>query len=75
LAPDIATVLREIVETEVLPSLQKIFVEELKPSVPLGVFQENIGQFIAARELSGHSITISVWNRPWYERKRRRQEV
>ncbi len=61
-APGIATALQEIVGTEVLPSLQKILVEELGPSGP---FQENIGQFIAARQLSGHSITISVWNRPY----------
>ncbi len=69
-APVIATFLREIVGTEVFPSLQKILVEELEPSGPLEVFQENIGQFIAARELSGHSITISVRRRPWYERER-----
>ncbi len=60
-APAIATALQEIVGTEVLPSLQKILVE-LEPSGPFEVFQENIGQFIAARELSGHSITISVWD-------------
>src|SRR6266403_705945 len=59
----IATALGELVGTEVLPSLQKILVEEIEPSGPLEVFQENIGQFIAARQLSGHSITISVWNR------------
>jgi len=58
-APGIAAPLQEIVGTEVLPSLQNIFVEGLEPSGP---FQENIGQFVAARELSGHSITISVWN-------------
>jgi len=26
---------------------------------PSGPFQENIGKFVAARELSGHSVTIS----------------
>ena len=56
-APRIAAALREIVAT--LPSLQNIFVQGLEPSGP---FQENIGQFVAARELSGHSNTISVWN-------------
>ncbi len=60
-APGIATALQEIVGTEVLPSLQNIFVKELES---LGPFQENIGQFLAVRELSGHSITISVWDRP-----------
>ena len=58
-APGIAAALQEIVGTEVLPSLQNIFVEGLEPSGP---FQEDVGQFVAARELSGHPITISVWN-------------
>jgi len=53
--PGIAAALQEIVGTEVLPSLQNIFVDVREPS---GLFQENIGQFVAARELSGHSITI-----------------
>ena len=44
--------------TEVLPSLQNIFLEELKPSGP---FQKNIGQFVASRQLSDHPITISRW--------------
>ena len=59
-APGIAAALQEIVGTEVLPSLQNIFVEGLEPSGP---FQENIGQFVAARQLSGRPIAISVWNR------------
>jgi len=58
-APGIAASLQEIVGTEVLPSLQNIFVEKLEPS---RLFQESIGQFVAAREFSGHPITISVWN-------------
>jgi len=53
--PGIAVALREIVGTEVLPSLQSIFVDGLEPPGPL---QENIRQFVAARELSGHSIII-----------------
>jgi len=60
-APGIAATLQEIVGTEVLPILQNIFVEGLEASGP---FQENIGQFVAARELSGHSITIFVWDGP-----------
>ncbi len=59
-APGIAAALQEIVGTEVLPSLQNIFVEGLEP---LGPFRENIGQFVVTRELSGQSITISVWDR------------
>ncbi len=60
-APGIAAGLQEIVGTEVLPSLKNIFVEKLEPSGP---FQERIEQFVAVRELSGHSITISVWDGP-----------
>jgi hypothetical protein len=62
-APGIAAALQELVGgriTEVLPSLQNIFVEGLEPSGP---FQENIGQFVAARQLSGHPIAISVWDK------------
>jgi hypothetical protein len=43
--------------TEMLPSLQTIFVEEFEP---LGAFQEKIAQFAAARQLSGHPITIEL---------------
>jgi hypothetical protein len=64
-APGIAAALhwQELVGgtiTEVLPGLQNIFVESLEPSGP---FQENIGQFVAARQLSGHPIAISNWNK------------
>jgi hypothetical protein len=64
-APDIVAALQELVGgriTEVLPSLQNIFVEGLEPSGPL---QENIGQFVAARraQLSDHLIAISVWDK------------
>jgi len=69
-APGIAAALQEMVGTEVLPSLQNIFVEGLEPSRP---FQESIGQFVAARELSGHSITISVWD--GHQIRRKSQEV
>ena len=65
LAPAIAGALQELVGgriTEVLPSLQNIFVEGLEPSGPL---QENIGQFVAARQLSDHAIAISDWDRDW----------
>ena len=62
-APGIVATLEELVEsriTEVLPRLQNIFVEGLEPSGP---FQKNIGQFVAARQLSGHPIAISIWDR------------
>jgi len=61
-APGIAAALEELVGgriTEVLPSLQNIFIQELKPQGP---FREHIEQFVAARQLSGHPVAISVWN-------------
>jgi hypothetical protein len=48
--------------TEVLPSLENIFVAGLET---LGPFEENIGQFVAARQLSDHPITVSEWDRGW----------
>ena len=60
--PGVAAALQEFVGariTEVLPSLQNIFVEELQPSGPM---QDIIGQFVAARQLSGHPIAISDWH-------------
>jgi hypothetical protein len=64
-APAIAAALQELVggritEVSRLPSLQNIFVEGLEP---LGPFQEKIGQFIAARQLSGHYIATSGWDK------------
>jgi hypothetical protein len=61
-APGIAAALQELVGgriAEVLPSLQNIFVEGLERPGP---FQEDIGQFVAARQLSDHPIAISVWD-------------
>jgi hypothetical protein len=63
-APGIAAALEELVGTritEVLPSLQNIFVEELLPSGPSS-FQENVGPFVAARQLSDHPIAIFEWH-------------
>ena len=57
--PGIAAALQDLVDAgiiEVLPSLQNIFVQ-------MGPFQENFGQFVAARELSGHPIAIFEWHR------------
>ena len=62
-APGIAAALQDLVGAriaEVLPSLQNIFVDKLRPS---GRFQDNIREFVAARRLSGHPVAISVWNR------------
>jgi hypothetical protein len=59
--PGIAAALQELAGeriTEMLPSLQNIFVEWLGP---WRTFQENTGQFVAARRHSGLPIAISVW--------------
>ena len=59
--PRIASALQELVggrRREVLPSLQNIFLERFEPS---GRFQEAIGQFVAARQLSGHPIAVLCW--------------
>jgi hypothetical protein len=61
-APGIAAALQELVGariTDVLPSLQNIFMEGLESSGPL---QESIGRFVAARLLSDHPIAISAWD-------------
>jgi hypothetical protein len=61
LALRIGSALRKLVGgrvTEVLPTLQNIYLEGLQPS---GHIQEAIDKFIAARQLSGHPITISLW--------------
>ncbi len=43
-----------------LPILQNIFLEGFEP---LGPVQEGIGLFVAARQLSGHPIVVSLWDR------------
>jgi hypothetical protein len=62
-APFVAPALQELVgerATEVLPILQTLFLEETLSSGPV---QEAIGQFVAARELTGHPITVSHWEK------------
>ena len=62
-APSIAAPLQELIGArimEVLPSLQNIFVEELKLS---GAFEEKTRQFVAMRQLSDYPIAISVWDK------------
>ena len=75
-APGIAAALQELVGdriTEVLPSLENIFVEGLEPSGP---FQENIGQFVTARQLSDHPVAISVRKNtgPFFTSEREEEE-
>ena len=62
-APRIESALQELAGsriTEVLPSLQNIFVKGPGPSEP---FQEYIGQFVTTRRLSGHPTTIYDWDK------------
>jgi hypothetical protein len=61
-AAGVAAALQDLVGdriTEVFPSLQNIFVKGLEASGP---FRENIGQLVAARQLSDHPIAISLWD-------------
>jgi hypothetical protein len=48
--------------TEVLPTLQNIFIQDLEPSGPV---KGAIETFVAARRLSGRPITVSRWARDW----------
>ena len=55
ITPTLQVLAREGV-TEVLPALQTLFLEEPLPS---GAIQESIEEFVAARQVSGHPVTIS----------------
>ena len=60
--PSIALAMQELVggrTTEVLPTLQNIFLE--------GPLLEGIQTFVAARQLSGHPITVFPWERDWLQ--------
>ena len=60
--PHIVLALQELVgerATEVLPTLQTLFLEETHPPGPV---QEAVGQFVAARQLVGQRIALSCWN-------------
>jgi hypothetical protein len=48
--------------TEVLPALETLFLEEPLSQSPEPV-QDAIGQFVAARQLAGHPIAVSLWKR------------
>ena len=59
--PRIAPALQELVggrTTEVLPTLQNIFLEGFEPSEPV---PEGIGKFIAARQVTSHPIVVTDW--------------
>ncbi|KAF8502719.1 hypothetical protein F5888DRAFT_1114840 [Russula emetica] len=62
--PSIAPALQELVEgraTEVLPTLENIFLEGFQPS---GSLHEGIGTFVAARRLTSHPVAVSHWDYP-----------
>ena len=48
--------------TEVLPALQSLFLERYTSGYSKLV-QDSIGQFVSARQLSGHPIAVSRWKR------------
>ena len=62
-APRIAPTLGELVgvrTTEVLPTLENIFLAGLQP---LGPLEEGIEKFIAARQVTSHPVAVSrSWN-------------
>jgi hypothetical protein len=62
-APRIAPALQEITggrRTEVLPTLQNLFLEGFQPSEPV---HQGIWQFVSARQLTDCPVIISVWER------------
>jgi hypothetical protein len=65
LASRIAPALQELVggrTTEVLPALQNLYLDGLQPSGPV---QEGIQQFVAARQVTSHPLTIAHWEKHW----------
>jgi hypothetical protein len=60
-APRIVPALQELTGervTEMLPTLQTLFLEEQLLSASV---QEGIGKFVTARQLSSHPVTVSRW--------------
>jgi hypothetical protein len=65
-APHIALTLQELVGervAEVLPALQSLFIEGSPGTLQLRIVQESIGQFVAARQLTGNPFAVSRWER------------
>jgi hypothetical protein len=61
--PHIVPALQELIGAgtmQVLPTLQNIFLEELQPSGPV---QEGIGKFVSTRQVTGHPIAVSHWEK------------
>jgi hypothetical protein len=66
--PRIAPALQELVgerSTEVLPTLENIFLKGFQPSGPL---HEGIEKFVSARLLTSHPVAVSGWGgiAPWW---------
>ena len=62
LVPSLVPALLQLTEervTEVLPMLQKLYLEGFQPS---GLIQDGIGQFVAGRELINHPVTVEPWD-------------
>jgi hypothetical protein len=57
--PRIAPALQELAG-QVLPSLQNLFLEDLQSTGPV---QKAIEKFVAARQVAGHPIAVSHWDR------------
>jgi hypothetical protein len=67
-APRIVPALQELVgdrTTEVLPTLQNIFLEELQGSGPI---LEGIREFVAARQVTSRPIAVSLWENSQQDR-------
>ena len=61
-APHIMLALQELDgggTTEVLPTLQNIFLEDFQQSGPV---HEAVGQFVAMRQVTSHDIAVSRWD-------------
>ena len=59
----IVPALQELVKdrrTEVLPVLENIFLEGLEASGPI---EKDIGQFVAMRQVTGHPVAVTRWDR------------
>ncbi|KAH9970668.1 hypothetical protein BJV74DRAFT_256993 [Russula compacta] len=65
IVPLVGPALQQLAEesvTDVLPVLQKLRLQGLEPSEPI---PKDIGQFVAARRLLNHPITVESWDGPW----------
>ena len=60
--PHVAPALEQLAgETEALPTLQNLFLDDRQPSEPV---KEMIGKFVTARQLSGRPVAVHVRPRP-----------